>query len=197
VFEPFFTTKGVEEGTGLGLSQVYGFSRQSGGTVTVASRLDYGTTITLYLPRSGARPAREPVASPAEAARNHETILLVEDNAEVLEVAATLLRELGYEVRSVDSADAALHMLKEGEPVDLVFSDVVMPGKLDGIALARQIRHDYPDIRVLLTSGYATAANTAERGFAILRKPYRIATLGRAVREALDGSGAMAAPESY
>jgi signal transduction histidine kinase/ActR/RegA family two-component response regulator len=187
VFEPFFTTKGLEQGTGLGLSQVYGFSRQSGGTVTVASRLGHGTTITLYLQRgAGALAPELNAAPPREEARDHETILLVEDNAEVLEVAGTLLSDLGYRVRSVDSAAAALHALEEGEPVDLVFSDVVMPGKLDGIGLARRIHRDYPEVRVLLTSGYAAAANLAERGFPILRKPYRLNTLGRAVREALD-----------
>jgi PAS domain S-box-containing protein len=187
LFEPFFTTKGIEEGTGLGLSQVYGFSRQSGGTVTVASRLGHGTTITLYLPRSAQAAVSEPAAAPPEeASRNHETILLVEDNAEVLEVASTLLEELGYRVLSVDNAAAALHILQEGEPIDLVFTDVVMPGKFDGRELAGQIRRDYPQVRVLLTSGYASALNAGELGFPILRKPYRVATLGQALREALD-----------
>jgi PAS domain S-box-containing protein len=195
VFEPFFTTKAIEEGTGLGLSQVYGFSRQSGGTVTVASRLGHGTTITLYLPRSTKAPARESdAAAPEETERSHETILLVEDNAEVLEVASTLLQELGYRVVAVDGAAAALHVLAEGEPIDLLFSDVVMPGKLDGIALARRVARDYPAVRVLLTSGYATAANDAERGFPILRKPYRLGTLGRVLREALEAPRALAPP---
>ena len=195
VFDPFFTTKGQYEGTGLGLSQVYGFSRQSGGTVTIASRLGQGTTLTLYLPRSSAAAVREADAAlPDEAARNHETILLVEDNPEVLDVAATLLQELGYAVRSVDSAEAALGLLATGEQIDLVFSDVVMPGKLDGIALAERIRDEHPHIRVLLTSGYATLGNTAGRGVAILRKPYRMGTLGRAVREALDAPRALVQP---
>jgi PAS domain S-box-containing protein len=187
VFEPFFTTKESHQGTGLGLSQVYGFSRQSGGTVTIASRPGEGTTVTLYLPRSAAPAAEEAAAPPSEeGAANHESILLVEDNAEVLEIAANSLEYLGYRVQAVGNADAALDVLAAGKPFDLVFSDIVMPGKLDGIALARQIRRDYPEIRVLLTSGYASAAAAAERGFPILRKPYRIATLSRALRDALE-----------
>ncbi|HEX3885825.1 MAG TPA: ATP-binding protein [Stellaceae bacterium] len=187
VFEPFFTTKESHHGTGLGLSQVYGFSRQSGGTVTIAGRPGAGTTVTLYLPRSEA-PTAEAVETlqAEEGAANHESILLVEDNVDVLEIAANSLEYLGYRVRAVGNADAALVYLAGGEPVDLVFSDVVMPGKLDGIALARQIRRDYPQVRVLLTSGYASAAAAAERGFPILRKPYRIATLSRALRDALE-----------
>jgi PAS domain S-box-containing protein len=189
VFEPFFTTKEADAGTGLGLSQVYGFTRQAGGTVTLASRPGHGTTITLYLPRAAGVPSEEPAPAAAEEiAGDHETILLVEDNPEVAEVGKTLLEELGYRVRAVESAAAALDILASGEDVALVFSDVVMPGQLDGVALARQIRRDYPEVKVLLTSGYATVANDAERGFPILRKPYRIASLGRALHETLESS---------
>ncbi len=187
VFEPFFTTKGVDQGTGLGLSQVYGFSRQSGGSVAVTSRPGEGTVITIYLPKSPEPVIPQPVLPPAaEGAVNDETILLVEDNADVLEVAAISLEQLGYHVRSADNAAAALRLLEQGERIDLVFSDVVMPGELDGIALARRVRRDYPGVRVLLTSGYAAAASAAEGGFPILRKPYRLAALSRAVRDALD-----------
>jgi CheY-like chemotaxis protein len=111
--------------------------------------------------------------------------LLVEDNPEVQEVAGMLLEELGYHVSCVRSAAAALQLLASGEPIDLVFTDIVMPGELDGVALAQRVKVEYPDIAVLLTSGYARAANTLDPGIPILRKPYQLRTLARAVREAL------------
>ncbi|HEX4192697.1 MAG TPA: PAS domain S-box protein, partial [Stellaceae bacterium] len=128
VFEPFFTTKDVDKGTGLGLSQVYGFTRQSGGTTAIASVLDSGTTVTIYLPRSHAASVNviEPLASDETASAGSEAILLVEDNAEVKAVAGMLLQQLGYHVDAVDNAAAALDLLAEGKSVDLVFSDVVM-----------------------------------------------------------------------
>ena len=187
VFEPFFTTKGREHGTGLGLSQVYGFIRQSGGAVTVSSRLGEGTTITLYLPRSRAAVGQETeIRPPEEEARASETILLVEDNAEVQEVAASLLEQLGYRVCRTSDAMSALGLLAAGEPVDLVFSDIVMPGELDGLGLARRLAREYPALPVLLTTGYAAAAIAAGSGFPILRKPYRLATLARALRDVLE-----------
>ena len=187
VFEPFFTTKGRQHGTGLGLSQVYGFTRQSGGTVTVASDPGRGAVVTMYLPRSKVAPAAEAeTRAPEEPAQNGETVLLVEDNVEVQAVAVSLLEQLGYRVKQTDNAASALQILAAGEPVDLVFSDIVMPGELDGLGLARRIQRDYPGIRVLLTTGYADAASAAEPGFPILRKPYRLAALARALREALD-----------
>ena len=188
VFEPFFTTKQVDKGTGLGLSQVYGFTRQSGGTTTIGSTLGQGTIITIYLPRSLANSdsnAVEPGTSEEAASAGSEAILLVEDNAEVKAVAGMLLQQLGYRVDAVDNAAAALDLLAEGKIVDLVFSDVVMPGEMDGLALARRIRTDYPHIPVLLTTGYAKAASQA-KGFPILRKPYRLTNLSRAIREAIE-----------
>lgn len=191
VFEPFFTTKQVDKGTGLGLSQVYGFSRQSGGTTAIASAPGAGTTVTIYLPRS----AVDSAANAGEPTRDEdmpsgsEAILLVEDNAEVKAVAETLLEQLGYRIDAVDNAAAALALLAAGRDVDLVFTDVVMPGEMDGLALARRIRTDYPHVPVLLTTGYAKAAGQAQ-GFPILRKPYRLANLGRAVREAIESQRA-------
>jgi PAS domain S-box-containing protein len=181
VFEPFFTTK-ADKGTGLGLSQVYGFSHQSGGGVTVESRLGEGCTVTLYLRRGEATTADQKQGGEA-AASGGESILLVEDNAEVASVAEGLLLQLGYRVRSVDSADAALRLLAADRTVDLVFSDIVMPGEYDGLALARRIASDHPEVAVLLTSGYARAAGA---GFTILRKPYRLPALAAALRTALD-----------
>ncbi len=187
VFEPFFTTKQVDKGTGLGLSQVYGFTRQSGGTTAIASVHGNGTTVIIYLPRSLATTisAVEPGTNEEAASAGSEAILLVEDNAEVKAVAGMLLQQLGYRVDAVDNAAAALDLLAEGKNVDLVFSDVVMPGEMDGLALARRIRTDYPHIPVLLTTGYAKAANQA-KGFPILRKPYRLTNLSRAIRDAIE-----------
>jgi PAS domain S-box-containing protein len=185
VFEPFFTTKQLDKGTGLGLSQVYGLTHQSGGTVTITSQLGNGTSVTMFLPRTD-RPLSETSTAAAEPPRGGETVLLVEDNLEVQETVGMLLNQLGYRVFRARSAATALQLLQAGEAVDLVFSDIIMPGELDGMALARQVKEEYPDIAVLLTSGYAKAVNTLEANFPILRKPYQLATLARAIRDALD-----------
>ena len=185
VFEPFFTTKQLEKGTGLGLSQVYGLARQSGGTATISSRVESGTTVTVYLPRSQ-RPLSDRPIVEGEPPPGSETVLLVEDNPEVQEVVGLLLEQLGYRVFYKESPTAALDLLASGEPIDLVFTDVVIPGDLDGLALAHRVKQKYPDIAVLLTSGYARAANTLETGFPIVRKPYQLSTLACAIREVLD-----------
>jgi PAS domain S-box-containing protein len=189
VFEPFFTTKEPDQGTGLGLSQVYGLTRQSGGTLTITSRVGSGTTVTIYLPRSRRSPSPFPIAA-GEPPQGNETVLLVEDNPEVREVAGMLLDQLGYRVCPVQSASAAWQLLESGAAVDLVFTDIVMPGELDGVALAYRIKEEYPDIAVLLTSGYAKATNTLEAGFPVLRKPYQLPTLAHAIRRALDAEPA-------
>jgi CheY-like chemotaxis protein len=189
VFEPFFTTKQLDKGTGLGLSQVYGLTRQSGGTVTIASQLRNGTSVTMFFPRTQ-RPLSETSTAAAEAPRGGETVLLVEDNLEIQEIVGVLLEQLGYRVLSVQSAAAALQLLASGEAVDLVFTDIIMPGELDGMALARRVKKEYPDIAVLLTTGYAKAANTLEANFPILRKPYQLAMLARAIRDVLDSEPA-------
>ncbi len=185
VFEPFFTTKELNKGTGLGLSQVYGLTRQSGGTVTITSEVRKGTTVTMYLPRSH-RPVSDEPAIHAKSPAGRERVLLVEDNPDVQEVAVMLLDELGYRVVCAQSPAAALQLLASGEEIDLVFTDVVMPGEIDGVGLAQRVREGFPDVAVLLTSGYAKAVNTLEAGFPILRKPYQLATLSRAIRAALD-----------
>jgi two-component system NtrC family sensor kinase len=185
VFEPFFTTKQLDKGTGLGLSQVYGLARQSGGTAKIASRVGDGAAVTIYLPRSRRALSAQPLAG-ANPPHGGETVLVVEDNPEVQEVAGLLLDQLGYRVLHVASAAAALDLLAAGETVDLVFTDVVMPGELDGVLLARRVREEYPKVGVLLTSGYAKAWHTLERGLPIVRKPYQLQTLARAVRDALD-----------
>jgi signal transduction histidine kinase/CheY-like chemotaxis protein len=186
VFEPFFTTKEVGKGTGLGLSQVYGFAKQSGGLATIASVEGKGTTITLYLPRTSRAASTEAAAAGQEAARGKGTILLVEDNQEVADVSAALLAEHGYAVRRAGTAQQALDLLVTGEPIDLVFSDIVMPGEMSGVELARRLRERFPGVAVLLTTGYSAAAQDAtNEGFAILPKPYRPDALHRAIRTKL------------
>ena len=177
VFDPFFSTKGVNKGTGLGLSQVHGFAHQSGGTVTIASELGRGTTVTLYFPRSPETAAAAGEAPVPERAGGG-TVLVVEDNPEVAEVTIAMLRELGYEVRSARDADAALAMI-EAQAFDLVLSDIVMPGAIDGAALAREIRRRRPELPVLLVTGYAEAVNRLGGDFAVLRKPFDLAELSR------------------
>jgi len=190
VFEPFFTTKEVGKGTGLGLSQVYGFAKQSGGTATVSSVEGRGTTITLYLPRSTEAPEREVASAPAPAPSGAAgTVLLVEDNADVAEVGAGYLRQLGYRVRSVANAQAAVAALRLDADVDLVFSDILMPGGMNGLELAREINQRFPGIPVLLATGYSASAQDAvHQGFVVLQKPYDLESLRRHIREAMEGS---------
>jgi signal transduction histidine kinase len=188
VFEPFFTTKAAEKGTGLGLSQVYGFARRSGGTVEIVSEVGRGTTVALYLPRSHGqvdRPATD--ASDHLLAAGGETILVVEDNDDVREVAVSLLEQLGYRTAAVESAPSALARLGAGQRPDLIFTDVVLPGEMDGLALARTAKERHPDIPTVLTTGYAKIFET-DPEFPVLRKPYQISALGRVIREALDSA---------
>ncbi len=186
VFEPFFTTKEVGKGTGLGLSQVHGFAHQSGGTVTISSEVGRGTVITLYLPRSDAPLSVAPLVAEAPAAgRGEGTVLVVEDNPEVAEVTATLFEHLGYRVLRAPDANDALARLQQAPGIDLVFTDVVMPGSMNGVALAQEIRRRHPHIPILLTSGYSDAAHAAETRFALLRKPYDLTALERAIGAAL------------
>jgi two-component system NtrC family sensor kinase len=192
VFEPFFTTKEVGKGTGLGLSQVYGFAKQSGGMATVSSTEGRGTAITLYLPRTQdapqPAPQQEPAPAPVAAAG---TVLLVEDNADVAEVAAGFLRQLGYRVRSVIHAQAAIAALRLDANVELVFSDILMPGGKNGLDLAREIYERFPGIPVLLATGYSASAQDAVRhGVVVLQKPYDLESLRRNIREAIEGAKA-------
>jgi two-component system NtrC family sensor kinase len=192
VFEPFFTTKEVGKGTGLGLSQVYGFAKQSGGTATITSAEGRGTAITLYLPRSFETPPMPSeqleTEGPVEPAG---TVLLVEDNADVAEVGSGLFRQLGYRVRSVVNVQAALAALRLDSDVDLVFSDILMPGSMNGLDLAREIATRYPAIPVLLTTGYSASAQEAvAQGVVVQQKPYDIESLRRNIREAIEGSKA-------
>ncbi|WP_309089392.1 PAS domain S-box protein [Phenylobacterium sp.] len=188
IFDPFFTTKEVNKGTGLGLSQVYGFAEQSGGRIEVDSQLGQGTRFTLFLPRSGA-PAREKAAQGPDRPVASARVLVVEDNPEVAEVACDMLEQLGHTVTAVGSADAAMEVLRSGEPPDLIFSDIVMAGEIDGLGLARRVREEAPRVPVLLATGYSQAAEGLGGEFPILRKPYKLAELNRAIGALLGPSG--------
>jgi two-component system, NtrC family, sensor kinase len=186
VFEPFFTTKEAGKGTGLGLSQVYGFAKQSGGTATASSAFGRGTTITLYLPRcyDVVQPAKPEVRDEAQSG-GAGRVLVVEDTPEVAEVCSAYLEQLGYAVTSVSSAQAALDFLERKGRVDLVFSDILMPGGMNGLDLARIIRERYPRLPVLLSTGYSGSAQDAvSQGFVVLQKPYSIASLRKCLEEA-------------
>jgi PAS domain S-box-containing protein len=180
VFDPFFTTKAPGKGTGLGLSQVHGFAHQSGGTAMIDSVAGRGTTVSLYLPRALDAPARPDDDKPAAAVSG--TALLVEDNADVAEVSREMLIQLGYTVRHAANAERALALL-DRQTFDLVLSDIVMPGKLDGVELARTIRQRQPRLPVVLVTGYAAQASTAPAEFLVLRKPYRFEELRRAIAQ--------------
>jgi PAS domain S-box-containing protein len=176
VFEPFFTTKEVGRGNGLGLSQVYGFVRQSGGTAAIDSTIGSGTTVTLYLPALQAEEEMNPAANHegVDRTRSKGTILVVEDDPNVAELTIQMLERGGYCVQLVDHAAAALAVLGGNQPFNLVFSDIIMPGGINGIALAQKIGKVRPELPVLLASGFAQAVKDAQTmGMMILRKPYR------------------------
>jgi PAS domain S-box-containing protein len=171
MFDPFFTTKEVGKGTGLGLSQVYGFAHQAGGTVTADSKVGQGTTITIYLPFCADEQITGPAAKTKAQNSQRQTVLVVDDNVDVAEVTSSLFEHLGYETIYRDSAEAALKLLEAGTKIDLVFSDIVMPGTIDGVGLAREIGSRYPNLPVALTTGYSDAA-IAPPNLRILRKPF-------------------------
>jgi CheY-like chemotaxis protein len=191
VFEPFYTTKEVGRGTGLGLSQVYGFVKQSGGHVRIESTVGVGTTVTIYLPKAaGVAVGREMPGRPGEEpAQGWETILLVEDDQGVLEVVTAMMEELGYRVLTAQNGPEALSILERGEPIDLLFTDLVMPQGISGAELAQRARQMRPELKVLLGSGYSArmspAAATAAAGLPILGKPYRQAELAAKLRAVL------------
>ena len=180
VFEPFFTTKEIGKGTGLGLAQVYGFVRQSGGLVRLRSAPGEGTSISLVLPvshREAAQPDDAPLPE-AGPAKTGAAMLVVEDDEEVAALVMDMLAQLGHHPTLVTTAAAALGALADGRPVDLMFTDVLMPGGMDGLALAREAERRRPGLRVLLTTGYTGAgAVEAPPDLPLLRKPYRLEEL--------------------
>jgi CheY-like chemotaxis protein len=188
VTEPFYTTKGPDKGTGLGLSQVYGFARRSGGTMVIESDVGAGTKVTLFLPRCHAPMAPAlPEDTASYRADGAYTVLVVEDNEEVRGVAVSLLDQLGYRTIAVEDSAAALETLASGHQINLVFTDVILPGSIDGAALAQVCAERYPRIPVVLTTGYSKVFDQ-DPPWPVLRKPYQIAALGRVIYDALHGA---------
>jgi PAS domain S-box-containing protein len=190
-FEPFFTTKDVGEGSGLGLSMVYGFAKQSGGHVTICSESGKGTTVKLYLPRAEqiSKKEKPKVAGNVPHAQG-EMILVIEDDAEVRSLAVAMLAGLGYRAIDVPDAKSARAVLERGDRVDLVLSDVVLPGGRSGPEFAEEIRSHYPALKVIFMSGYPVVA-AKRNGFVgsdrvLLNKPFRKRDLAKVLREALD-----------
>ena len=197
VFEPFFTTKEAGKGTGLGLAQVYGFAKQSGGTAWVESRQGEGTSVYMLLPRSWREAVTEVAPVDASEARvvpdaSDVSVLVVEDDEAVASVVVEMLAQLGHHPRHVDSVAAALGVLSGKERVDLVFTDVLLPGGGSGLDLAREIARRKLDVPVVLTSGYGggVTARLAAANLPFLRKPYRIEALKSVIEEALHAPAA-------
>jgi nitrogen-specific signal transduction histidine kinase/CheY-like chemotaxis protein len=192
VFEPFFTTKPPGAGSGLGLSMVFGTMQQLGGSVHIYSEAGVGTTVRLYLPRARVSDdaERDRLANAEPIAGGTEHILLVEDSAPIRVLGTKVLQGLGYRVTTYDSADAAMDFLESGEPIDLLFTDVVMAGRFDGVALAREVRRRDPNVPILFTSGFASPVmlrqQIDELGADLIPKPYRKADLALLVRSILD-----------
>ena len=186
IFEPFFTTKEVGKGSGLGLSQVYGFVQQSGGHIMASSKPGAGAVFQLYLRRSDRDTTVEPARAPTDLKPGEGRLLVVEDDEDVLALTVELLGGLGYHVTTARDAATALQVLERGEPVDLLFSDVVMPGGRNGVELARLARDMRPDLKVLLTSGFVgEAISMAGDAFELIDKPYESSALAAKLNELL------------
>jgi PAS domain S-box-containing protein len=190
VFEPFFTTKESGKGTGLGLSMVYGFVQQSGGHIEVDSVPDHGTTIRIFLPRIEGKAAAEPVAASMKEAPSigqGESVLVVEDDPAVRQVAVSTLESLGFKVREAQTGDEAASLLQTDSHFRLVLSDVRMPGEITGIDLARMVKREWPSVRVLLTTGYVDGEAKLE-DLELLYKPYRAMDLAERIQTLLQAA---------
>jgi CheY-like chemotaxis protein len=195
VFEPFFTTKEVGKGTGLGLSMVYGFVKQSGGHVKIETGPGRGATVRLFLPRLVGCGVEEVQPLPARVPQRAraETILVCEDDPDVRAFSAKALRDLGYVVREAVDGPSALQVLeRDGARVDLLFTDVVLPGGMTGSALAEQARRARPGVKVLFTTGYARSAidrhGRLDPGVELIAKPFSYTDLAGRIRDLLDGT---------
>jgi CheY-like chemotaxis protein len=192
VFEPFFTTKDPDKGTGLGLSRVYGFAKRCGGQVKIYSEVGFGTTISLYIKRAEAmeEQAVESVIEESELQKGTETILMAEDEQSLAGVYKTGLEALGYSVLVANNGPSALELLSQQNSVDLLLTDVVMPGGISGLELAKITHERYPDIKVIVTSGIMQSLNDdPEYGEVLqynIQKPYRLRDLVKLIRTALD-----------
>ena len=194
VFEPFFTTKAVGKGTGLGLYQVYGFAQQAGGAAEISTVSGAGTTVAIYLPRTNEAAGAETTARPAAPAARGGMALLVEDDEEVAAAAMIVLSMIGYRSQHVRDAGTALALLLGGERFDLMLSDVVMPGGMSGLDLARRVGQHFPWLPVLLSTGFARpAAEVHQAGFEIIAKPYNAASLLDAINRVRAAAAAEAA----
>jgi len=195
IFDPFFTTKEVGKGTGLGLSMVYGFVKEMNGTIKVASDVGKGTTFSVLLPRATELPAvKSPTIAPSEApapASGHKTILVVDDDDLVRKSVIAQVTSLGYNTIEASNPAAALEIIGGKRPIDLLFSDIVMPGPIDGVELARLAGEQRLGLKVLLTSGYPdlkTSHTSEKKHWAILKKPYRRNELQRVLKDALSNA---------
>jgi CheY-like chemotaxis protein len=189
-FEPFFTTKEVGKGSGLGLSMVYGFAKQSNGHVTIYSEVGLGTSIRLYLPIASDTAAAAPRVAELKTIGGNEIILIVEDDPFVRSHAISSLEGIGYRVMVAGDGPEALALLRGGAKPDLLFTDLVMPGGMNGWELAAKAREARPGLKVLFTSGYPLETlidrSQSDPNARMLSKPYRVADLARLVREVLD-----------
>ncbi|MEN3366866.1 MAG: hypothetical protein V7606_4140 [Burkholderiales bacterium] len=185
-FEPFYTTKEIGKGTGLGLSQVYGFIAQSGGEIVLESKVGRGTTVSIYLPSIPGEADEADRDANADSRTGTDTVLIVEDEPDLMEVAAELFRSIGYEVLTAGNGHDAIDILKRRRDINLLFTDVMMPNGMSGIELARFTRKLCPDVKVILSSGYPLPALKAEHGnldeFAFMIKPYRLSDLAKKIR---------------
>jgi CheY-like chemotaxis protein len=194
VMDPFFTTKEEGKGTGLGLSMVYGFAKQSGGATHLYSEVGIGTTVRMYFPATKDVLHADRQVMPRDPdLGGEETILVVDDRHEVAELSRDMLEGLGYKVFVANGGKEALQLVDSktlDKIPDLLFSDIIMPGGMNGFVLAREIQNRLPDIKIILTTGYASTGDSGEREqsheFEILKKPYRLSELARKVRRVLD-----------
>jgi PAS domain S-box-containing protein len=192
VFDPFFTTKEMGKGTGLGLAMVYGFARQSGGMAAAQNGAGGGATVTLYFPRASGAMERKPTAAqPRATSGGVERVLMVEDQADVGELGRAMLTDLGYDVVLAANAREALGVLEKDGNFRLLFTDILMPGGMNGVALANRVRRDHPRLSVLLTTGFADEAiDEGAKSYELIRKPYRRGDLNERIRAVLDKPGA-------
>jgi CheY-like chemotaxis protein len=190
VFEPFFSTKPEGKGTGLGLSMVYGFVKQTGGHIKIYSELGHGTTVKIYLPRSQQQEDLEVLQVDLPVEGGKETILVAEDDDGVRATVVEMLQELGYRVLRAPDAGAAMAIIESGMPIDMLFTDVVMPGSLKSSEMARKAKEQLPSLAVLFTSGYTENSivhgGRLDAGVQLLSKPYTREALARKVRHVLD-----------
>jgi CheY-like chemotaxis protein len=189
VYEPFFTTKEVGKGTGLGLSQVYGFVKQSGGAISIQSEVGHGTRVSLFLPRSSGvvAAAIDPLAAIPKL-NEPATILIVEDDAEVRRTSVAMVQDLGHNILIARDAGEALALVKEGNPIDILFTDLVMPGGMSGVDLAKEATALAPALKVMITTGYPGHADLLRNDFAVLPKPFTRFDLELMIRSLIENS---------